>query len=376
MANNIRKTPLNEEHKKIGGKMVEFSGWEMPLWYKAGHSEEHNAVRNGVGLFDVCHMSEFSIRGSSALTFLKTILTNDIDRIKEYQAQYNFMLNEKGGVVDDCIIYKINDEKWSMVANAGNIESDFIHLQKYAGSDLTLINESEKFAKLDLQGKYAPKLLAKLAGINAVDKLGFYKFRGGININGIEAIVSRTGYTGEIGFEIYIDSNDAVKLWNIFLEEGKEYGILPCGLAARDSLRIEAGLPLHGHEISPDLLATGSLWTFVLSDRKEYIGRNAIKNSKPEYLIKPFMIEGKRKAMPGYKVYNTSDVEIGEVVSGVISPNLDNKPIGFCKIKEDLNKGDDVLFKDASGKRNFNGKITNTPFVDNLTWRKKMKNFI
>jgi aminomethyltransferase len=376
MPDELRKTPLNEEHQKLDGRLVEFSGWEMPLWYKTGHTEEHNAVRNGVGLFDVCHMSEFSIRGPSAITFLKTVLTNDIDKIKEYQAQYNFMLNERGGVVDDCIIYKMNDEKWMLVANAGNIESDFQHLQRYAGSDLTLTNESTNYAKLDLQGRYAPKLLSKVAGLDAVNKLGFYKFRTGIDIDGTQVIVSRTGYTGEIGFEIYFDAKDASKLWNLFLEEGKEFGILPCGLAARDSLRIEAGLPLHGHEISPDMLATGALWDFVLSEREGYIGRNAIKDTKPEYHIKPFILEGKRKAMPHYKVYKGSDEPIGEVVSGVIAPTMDNTPIGFCKIKEDLQEDEGLVFKDQTGKRVFQGKIASVPFVKGLTWRKKMKDFL
>ena len=376
MANNLKKTPLYNEHIKLKGKLTEFSGWEMPLWYEAGHKAEHNAVRENVGLFDVCHMGEFSIKGKDTLKFFEKVLTNNVDKLKDGQAQYNFMLNEKGGVVDDCIVYRMTEDRWMLVVNAGDIEGDFEHLKKYCPEGLELENLSNQTAKIDLQGHNAPKLLAKLAGKESVEKLGFYKFREGYKVKDIDILISRTGYTGEIGFEIYFDANKAADLWNIFLEEGKEFGILPCGLAARDSLRIETGLPLHGHEIHPDMIALGHPWSFCISDRDNYIGSDAIKNGDVDYYIKSFAVDGRRKAMPHYKVLNENEKEIGEVVSGVMSPTLNNKPIGYCKVKEDLEDGAKLIFTDESGKRRIEGYTAPTPFVEGLTWRKKMKNFI
>lgn len=377
MAENKHKTPLYNEHIKLNGKMTEFAGWEMPLWYDAGHTDEHNVVRNAVGIFDICHMGEFIIKGEKSLDLLKKVLTNKVETIKDGQAQYNFMLNEKGGVIDDGIVYRKNENDWMLVVNAGNIEKDFEHLKNNCPDGVTIENKSDEMGKLDLQGPDAPKLMEKLAGRASVEKLGFYKFREGFNIKGIDIIISRTGYTGEIGFEIYVDADKAVDLWNIFLEEGKEFGILPCGLGARDSLRLEAGLPLHGHEIHPDMTALGHPWMFCISDRDDYIGSSAIKNGTPEYYIKSFVIEGKRKAMPDYLVFDENNNEIGLVVSGVTSPSLDNKPVGYCKIKKDLDEGAKLLFKrKASDKKAIEGVIQNTPFVKGLTWRKKMSTFI
>lgn len=376
MSNNLKRTPLYNEHLKLKGKMTEFASWEMPLWYETGHKTEHNIVREAIGIFDICHMGEFLISGKSALNFFMKILSNNVQKLVDGQAQYNFMLNEKGGVIDDCIVYRIEQDKWMLVVNAGNIENDFEHVKKHSFPDLKLEDKSNDFAKLDLQGPLAPKLLSKLAGKESVEKLGFYKFRTGFNINGIDILISRTGYTGEVGFEIYFDSSKAIELWNIFLTKGKEFNILPCGLAARDSLRLEAGLPLHGHEIHPDLMALGHPWSFCISDRDDYIGSQTLKNSNVEYYIKSFVIEGKRKAMPHYKVYTEDDKLIGEVVSGVVSPSLNNKPIGYCKIKENLENDLKIIFKDESGKKKIEGFIKPTPFVEGLTWRKKMRNFI
>jgi aminomethyltransferase len=379
MSNKSLRTPLYDEHVKLNGKMTDFAGWEMPLWYDAGHITEHNRVRAGVGIFDICHMGEFFIEGEEALDFFMKILTNNVDKLKNGQAQYNFMLNEKGGVIDDCIVYRRSEDKWMLVVNAGNIEGDFEHIKKNATPNLKIENKSDSMGKLDLQGKYAPKLLEKLAGRESVEKLGFYKFREGFKINDIDIIISRTGYTGEIGFEIYFDSSKAVELWNLFLEEGKEFDILPCGLASRDSLRLEAGLPLHGSEIHPDMIALGHPWSFCISDRDGYIGREALKNGKPEYYIKSFIVKGKRKAMPHYFVFTENGKQLGEVVSGVMSPSLNNQPVGYCKIKEDLPTETKLMFKrnaDDPDKRGIIGLIRETPFVDTLTWRKKMKNFI
>jgi aminomethyltransferase len=270
----------------------------------------------------------------------------------------------------------MSEDRWMLVVNAGNIDGDFEHLKKNNTFGLKLENKSDYYAKFDLQGKYAPKLLAKLAGKDSVDKLAFYRFREGFKIKNTDIIISRTGYTGEVGFEIYFDASKSLEMWNLFLKEGKEFGILPCGLAARDSLRLEAGLPLHGHEIHPDMIALGHPWMFCISDREEYIGRKALKNGKPEYYIKPFIVNDKRKAMPHYGVFNENDKQIGEVASGVMSPTLNNKPIGYCKIKEDLPENTKIFFKDETGKKKIEGYIAKNPFIDTLTWRKKMSEFI
>lgn len=372
-----KRTPLVEEHVRLGGKMADFAGWYMPLWYPPGQSEEHHATRKACGIFDICHMGEFQIEGSGSFAFLQGLLTNDLERIVDGQAMYNFMLNEEGGVVDDCIVYRFDADHWMLVVNAGDIEGDFQWLKRNASSDVRLKNISDETVKIDLQGPNAPKLMARWVEKELLAQLKFFRFLPEVQVEGMEVLLSRTGYTGEIGFEIYTDLKNGITLWQLLLSEGKPFGILPCGLGARDTLRTEAGLPLHGHELRPDRVALGHPWEFAISWDKDFIGKDRLLREKEKgisYFVLPFMMEGRRKAMHGWDVMLNGDV-IGTVLSGVISPTLENKPIGFVGIGRALEADTRVEFRQKGRDSGLEGSIVNTPFIP-LTSRKKMANFL
>ena len=371
------RTVLYQKHVESGGKIVDFAGWEMPLWYKKGQSAEHHATRKNVGLFDICHMGEFDITGPGSKEMMSKLLTNNVFGMSDGQASYNFMLNQNGGVIDDCIIYKFNDEKWMLVVNAGNIRTDLEWIMENTPGGVTVTDRSDRTAKLDLQGPDSPKIIRDLAGEDVLNKFGFFKFRDGVVIGGIPVLLSRTGYTGEIGFELYFDSDRAVEMWDMLIKAGEKYGIEPCGLGARDSLRTEAGLPLHGHEIRPDVPALNTPWNFVFDWEHDFIGKAALLKIREEgsghYTI-PFIMSGRSKAMPGWNV-NLEGVKIGNVVSGVISPTLENRPIGFLMSQTPLETGTKLTFNEEGKSRILEGEISDSPFVK-PTSRMKMKNFL
>ena len=372
-----RKTPLYEEHVKLKGKMADFAGWFMPLWYPTGQSAEHHATRKACGLFDICHMGEFDIVGKGALEFLSHLLTNNVERLVNGQAMYNFMLNETGGVVDDCIVYRFDEERWMLVVNAGDIEGDFNWLKSHAPSTVQLKNMSDETVKIDLQGPYAPKLMTRWIDREVMADFKFFRFIPEVKIDGISILASRTGYTGEVGFELYTDLKHGRDLWTLLMEEGNMYGLLPCGLGARDTLRTEAGLPLHGHELRPNLVALGHPWEFAIYWETDYIGRDALLKQKEkgiEKYITPFIMEGRRKAMPGWEVV-LNEEQIGTVVSGVISPTLDNRPIGFVEVDRKVEPGTKLLFRQKGREIGLEGITGGIPFVP-LTSRKKMINFL
>ena len=372
-----KKTPLYDEHLKLNGKMADFAGWVMPLWYSTGQSEEHHATRKACGLFDICHMGEFMIEGSGSLSFVSRMLTNHVEKLVDGQAMYNFMLNDGGGVVDDCIIYRFDETHWMLVVNAGDIEGDFSWLSSHAPSDVKLENVSDQTAKIDLQGPLAPKLMAKLTGEEIIAQLKFFRFAENVNVDGMNVFISRTGYTGEVGFELYVDVANCSKLWNLLLSEGKSYGLLPCGLGARDTLRTEAGLPLHGHELRPDRKAVGHPWEFAISWESDFLGKDALLKQKEEgiqYYVAPFVMDGRRKAMPGWEVVKDGEV-IGQVLSGVIAPSLDNKPIGFVGVNQLFESETHLSFRRDDKQEGLVGTVTEIPFLP-LTSRKKMSNFL
>ena len=357
--------------------MVGFSGWEMPVWYPSGQSAEHHANRKRCGLFDICHMGEFEAFGKDTLAFWQRVLTNDIPRMADGQAMYNFMLNPQGGVIDDCILYRFNPERWMLVVNAGNIETDFQWLQENKRGDFRLENRSQEIAKIDLQGPAAPRLITHLVGMDIIQNLKFFRFLPDIGVGNVRVILSRTGYTGEIGFEIYIPAAKAVSLWNFLLEEGRDSGLMPCGLGARDTLRTEAGLPLHGHEIDPNHPALVHPWEFVFAWGTGFIGEEALqsqlKRSIPHF-IQGFQLDGRSKAMRGWVGYLDGE-EIGEVTTGVISPTLGNKPIGFVRLNRKLEVDTRLSFMEKGKGRRLTGRLVSTPFVP-LTSRRKMANFL
>ena len=371
-----KKTALYDEHIKLGGKMADFAGWIMPLWYPTGQVREHHATRQACGLFDICHMGEFTINGPGSKAFLSHMLTNNVDRMTDGQAMYNFMLNEQGGVVDDCILYRFNDERWMLVVNAGNIDGDFDWLKNHAPSGVCLENISDSTVKIDLQGPNAPKLMTGLGG-EVIGEMKFFRFINEVDVKGMEVLVSRTGYTGEIGFEIYTGLENGSALWNCLLDEGKPYGIMPCGLGARDTLRTEAGLPLHGHELRPDLPAVGHPWEFAMDFESDFLGRDVLQKLKTAGTHKhvyPFLMEGRRKAMHGWEVL-VDGRQAGQVLSGVISPTLENTPIGFVEVDSALKEDTALAFRQPGKENLMDGKTAAIPFVP-LTSRKKMSRFL
>jgi len=372
-----KKTPLYDEHLSLGGKMADFAGWMLPLWYPSGQVAEHNAVRNACGLFDICHMGEFEIRGGGAQSFLEEMLTNRVHAMTDRQAMYHFLLNERGGVIDDCILYRFDAAYWMLVVNAGNIHTDFEWLSNHAPSRTTVVDISNRTVKLDLQGPQAPRLLSEWIPKTTLAELRFFHFIHGVRINGMEVLVSRTGYTGEIGFELYTDLTHARALWQILLEKGRAYGLLPCGLGARDTLRLEAGLPLHGHELRPDRAALGHPWEFAISWDHVFFGKKALSAYREDgirYWIIPFRMDGKRKAMPGWQVRLNGEM-IGSVLSGVISPTLGNVPIGFMEVNRTVEKETPLLFCPEDNTTLLEGRVWTTPFIP-PTSRRKITEFL
>lgn len=328
-ATSLKRTPLYQEHLALGARMVEFGGWEMPVQYSS-ILEEHRAVRTRAGLFDVSHMGEFKIEGNDALAFLQYLVPNDVSRLIVNQALYTQMCLPDGGTIDDLIIYKLADRHYMMVVNAANIDKDFAWVGKQArGFDVHVYNQSDTTALLALQG---PEAQAILQPFTEVDLSGilYYHCAPGM-VDGINCIISRTGYTGEDGFELYCAPVDAPKLWRDLLAAGKGRGLLPAGLGARDTLRLEAGYCLYGHELDEQTnpLEAGLGWTVKLN-KGDFIGRDALLKVKEEGLKRKLigveMID-RGVCRGGYAIYDNGR-QIGRLTSGAPSPTL-NKNIGM-----------------------------------------------
>jgi aminomethyltransferase len=358
----LKRTPLFEVYKDYGAKTIDFGGWDLPVQFSS-IKEEHEAVRTKAGLFDVSHMGEIEVKGTDSLKYLQKMMTNDISKLKNSGAQYTAMCYENGGTVDDLLVYKIEDDHYLLVVNASNIEKDFNWLQDHAEGNVELKNLSEDMAQLAIQGPLAEKVLQKLAGTNLSD-IGFFKFQQDVDLNGKKALVSRTGYTGEDGFEVYCDAQDAVALWIEILEAGKEEGVLPCGLGARDTLRFEANLALYGQELSPEItpLEAGIGFAVKVNKEADFIGKEVLKNQKengvPRKLAGIEMID---RGIPrhGYPVYKGEEL-IGEVTTGTQSPTL-KKNIGLVLIKKEHAEPGTELEVEIRGKR-LKAKIAATPF--------------
>ncbi|WP_160721641.1 glycine cleavage system aminomethyltransferase GcvT [Bacillus sp. USDA818B3_A] len=349
----LKRTPLYEVYKEYGGKTIDFGGWELPVQFSS-IKEEHEAVRTRAGLFDVSHMGEIEVRGADSLNFLQKMMTNDITKINTGAAQYTAMCYENGGTVDDLLVYKITDLHYLLVVNASNIEKDYNWLKEHAEGDVILDNLSEKTAQLAIQGPLAEKVLQKLSGETVLGQLGFFKFQKEVNLDGKKALVSRTGYTGEDGFEIYCEASDAVDLWKAILDAGKEMGVLPCGLGARDTLRFESVLALYGQELSPDIspLEAGIGFAVKLTKEADFIGKEALRKQKENGLTRKIVgIEMIDRGIPrhGYPVYKGTE-QIGEITTGTQSPTL-KKNIGLALIRTEFTGLDSEVEVEIRGKR-------------------------
>ncbi|WP_243386357.1 glycine cleavage system aminomethyltransferase GcvT [Bacillus kexueae] len=358
----LKRTPLFEIYEKYGAKTIDFGGWELPVQFSS-IKEEHEAVRMKAGLFDVSHMGEIVVKGSDSLAYLQKIVTNDVSKLSVGGAQYTAMCYENGGTVDDLLVYMRDTNDYLLVVNASNIEKDYDWMISHQEGDVSIENISSDMAQLALQGPLAQKVLQKLVDID-LSEIKFFKFKDKVAIGNVPALVSRTGYTGEDGFEIYCQKDDAIQLWEMILEEGKEEGILPCGLGARDTLRFEANLALYGQELSKDITPIEAGIGFAVKVDKEvaFIGQEVLKEQKENGPSRKLVgIEMIDKGIPrhGYPVF-VGEEEIGVITTGTQSPTL-KKNVGLALVKVDFANLDQELTVQIRKKR-LKAKVVPTPF--------------
>ncbi|HEX8395633.1 MAG TPA: glycine cleavage system aminomethyltransferase GcvT [Longimicrobium sp.] len=319
----LLRTPLHGEHAALNAKLVPFAGYEMPVQYPTGITAEHHAVRRAAGLFDVSHMGEFDVRGERALDFVQYVTTNDASRLEVGQAQYSTLLNHEGKLLDDLIVYRYAD-RYMLVVNGANKDKDWRWVSQFAGRfGVELTDRTDDIALLALQGPRAQEILSRLTGAD-LDAIGYYRFAEG-EVDGVHATISRTGYTGEDGFELYVSAADAPRLWRRLLEVGGEDGLLPAGLGCRDSLRLEMGYALYGNDLDEDTspLEAGLGWV-VKPDKGDFVGRDAVlavKAEGPRRRLVGFRVKERGFPRHGYPVA-VDGGEAGVVTSGTVSPTL------------------------------------------------------
>ncbi|MGI6616923.1 MAG: glycine cleavage system aminomethyltransferase GcvT [Saccharofermentanales bacterium] len=308
------KTPLYDTHVKLGGKIVPFGGYMLPVEYETGMLKEHMAVRQAAGLFDVSHMGEIFIEGKGALDSLNVIMTNDFTNLKIGRVRYTLMCNDDGGIVDDLIVYRLAEDRFMLVVNAANTAKDDAHIRVHLLPDTEMHNRSESIGLLALQGPQSAAILYKLADQETIPT-GYYSFREHVLVGGIECLVSRTGYTGEYGYEFYCTSDEVVKLWHKLMDAGSEFGLIPCGLGARDTLRLEASMPLYGHEMNESLSPLEAGLDFAVKMNKDFIGKDAIiKKGVPRKRV-GMRVEGRGIIRENQDVY-LGEKKIGVTTSG------------------------------------------------------------
>jgi len=325
----LRTTPLHAIHRRMGARMVDFGGWEMPVQY-SGIVEEHMAVRRSVGVFDVSHMGEIEVRGPEALKLVDYVATNAASRLKIGQAHYSALLYEHGGFVDDILVHRVGEDHFFLCVNASNQEKDYEHIAAHNKFDCTVENAGSRYAQIAIQGPRALETLQKLTAIELAP-IKYYWFTDG-EVCGAKARIARTGYTGEDGFEIYVDPGESPRIWDEILSAGAEFGIKPCGLGARNTLRLEAKMALYGHEITASITPwEADLAWIVKLDKGDFIGRQALVKQKEQGITRKlvgFEMRGRGIGRDGYEVY-VNGSPAGWVTSGGPAPYL-NKNIGLC----------------------------------------------
>ncbi|MFZ5926160.1 MAG: glycine cleavage system aminomethyltransferase GcvT [Acidobacteriota bacterium] len=331
----LKQIPLGGVHRALGAKMVDFGGWEMPLQY-TGILEEHRAVRSAVGLFDVSHMGEIEIRGPQALDLVQWVSTNNAARLADGQVHYSGLLYEHGGFVDDILVHRVSSDHYFLCVNASNQDKDYEHIASQNRWDCVVENNGSRYAQLAVQGPRALETLQKLTPV-ALAEIRYYRFRDG-EVCGRPARIARTGYTGEDGFEVYLAPGDAAEVWNALMDAGREFGIKPCGLGARNTLRMEAGMALYGHEIDASItpLEAGLEW-IVKWDKGDFCGRARLERQKAEGIRRRligFEMRGRGIGRDGYEI-RAGGQPAGWVTSGGPSPTL-NKNIGMCYLPVEL----------------------------------------
>jgi aminomethyltransferase len=359
----MNKTALFDKHVSLGAKMVPFAGFDMPVQY-SGVTEEHFVVREKVGIFDVSHMGQFMVEGAAAKDLLQYVTTNNVDNLETGKAQYTCFPNGNGGIVDDVIIYKMADEKYFVVVNASNIEKDWEHLTKHNEKyNATLTNRSDELSLIAIQGPKAAETLQKLTDTN-LSELPYYHFTEG-NVAGVsDVMISNTGYTGSGGFEIYFENASAEKIWIALTEAGAEFGLLPCGLASRDTLRLEKGFCLYGNDIDDTTspLEAGLGW--ITKFDKDFVDKELFAKQKEEGVTKKLVgFEMQERAIPrhGYELEDAEGNKIGTVTSGTMSP-MKNIGIGLAYVdKPHFKIGTDIFVKIRN--KSVPAKVVKLPFV-------------
>ena len=330
-----KKTPLYDEHMRLGAKMVPFAGWLMPVQYSS-IVEEHQAVRNNVGVFDISHMGQFIVDGAGVRDWLNRMLTNNVDKLDVGMGQYTFLLNDRGGIIDDLIVYRIDEQKYLLVVNAARADENFAWLQNHLKEGCALTSRSSDFGAVAIQGPRTMALFHALFGKDI--ELPARNHIADVPFDATSVSVARTGYTGEDGIEVFFPANEAVKFWSAALERGKPLGIKPCGLGARDTLRLEMCYPLNGSDLSPERNPIeAGLGFFVDLAKPDFVGRDALLKTKefgPREKLVPFRMKEKGPPpRPHYAVFGNGE-RIGEVTSGTLSPSL-NWGIGMAYVSSE-----------------------------------------
>lgn len=357
---SLRQSPLHSEHLRLGGRMIPFGAWELPVQF-SGLIEEHQAVRHAAGLFDVSHMGEISCRGPEALAALNGIVTNDLSKVQDGQAQYNALLLPHGGIIDDLVAYRLQADDWLLVVNAANKDKDLAWVREQIGDRCTVEDRSDQTAQLALQGPLAQAILAELTSLD-LPGIGYYRFARG-EVAGHSALVSRTGYTGEDGFEIYLSPDAAVPVWQALLDAGMPRGLVPVGLGARDSLRLEMKFALYGNDIdeTTNPLEAGLGWIVKLK-KGDFVGRESLLAQQQQGLQRHLVgleITGRGIARHGYPVLADGQ-QVGVVTSGTHSPSL-GKPIAMAYVKSGLHTAGTPLQVEIRG-RAIEAVVVPTPF--------------
>ncbi|MGD0033642.1 glycine cleavage system aminomethyltransferase GcvT [Paenibacillus illinoisensis] len=359
---DLLRTPLYPLYQQYEGvRCIDFGGWELPVQF-SGIQKEHEAVRERAGLFDVSHMGEFTVQGEQAEAFLQKLTTNDVTTLVPGQAQYTLMCYPDGGVVDDLLVYKLEDQHYMLVVNASNIDKDWAWLQEHMVSGVSMTNDSAETALLALQGPLAADIIGKVTDTD-VSIIEPFRFVQNAEVCGVKLLLSRTGYTGEDGFELYVQADQAAAVWNGLMEAGADHGLVPAGLGARDTLRFEAKLPLYGQELSPTIspLEAG-VGMFVKLNAGPFIGHEALlqqKNDGPARKLVGIEVLERGIPRPHYPIY-AEGVQIGEVTTGTQSPTL-KRNLGLALINSQYAALGTPLEIEIRGKK-LKAEVVKTPF--------------
>lgn len=362
MEEQIKNVPLNDLHIALGGKMVPFAGFNMPVRYSSDN-EEHLCVRNGVGVFDVSHMGEFLVEGPEALNLIQKVTSNDASKLVIGQAQYSCFPNETGGIVDDLIVYKFEEEKYMLVVNASNIDKDWAWVNKYNTMGAKLTNVSDDYSLFAVQGPKAIEAVQSLTPVS-LSEVKFYHFTVGEFAGVKDVIISGTGYTGAGGFEIYVKNADAVSVWKAIFEAGKDFDIKPIGLGARDTLRLEMGYCLYGNDITDTTSPIEAGLGWITKFTKEFTNSEAIKKQKEEGVSRKlvgFVMQERGIPRGHYPIVDSSGEVIGEVTSGTQSPSM-GVGIGMGYVKTEFSKPGTEIFIQIRNK-NLKAQVEKLPLL-------------